>query len=38
LPPIPSFAEIVNSKKAKRDQSSDTKKHSSRVEKKKRIQ
>ncbi|KAK2395824.1 RECQ helicase L2 [Trifolium repens] len=37
LPPIPSFAEFVNSKKEKRDQSSDTKKHSSRVEKKTRI-
>ncbi|XP_024632613.1 ATP-dependent DNA helicase Q-like 3 isoform X3 [Medicago truncatula] len=38
LPPIPSFAEFVNSKKEKRDRSSDTKKHSSRVEKKTRIQ
>jgi len=38
LPPIPSFAEFVNSKKEKRDRSSDTKKHSSRVEKKMRIQ
>ncbi|KAI5445612.1 ATP-dependent DNA helicase Q-like 3, variant 7, partial [Lathyrus oleraceus] len=38
LPPIPSFSEFVNSRKAKRDQSGDTKKHSSRVEKKTRIQ
>lgn len=38
LPPIPSFAEFVNSKKEKRDRSSETKKHSSRVEKKMRIQ
>lgn len=38
LPPIPSFSEFVNSRKAKRNQSSDTNKHSSRVEKKMRIQ
>lgn len=36
LPQIPSFSEFVNSRKAKRDQSNDTKSHSSRVEKKMR--
>uniref|UniRef100_A0A0R0G2N0 ATP-dependent DNA helicase RecQ zinc-binding domain-containing protein n=1 Tax=Glycine max TaxID=3847 RepID=A0A0R0G2N0_SOYBN len=37
LPQIPSFSEFVNSRKAKGDQLHDTKKHSSRVEKKMRI-
>ncbi|XP_040861349.1 ATP-dependent DNA helicase Q-like 3 isoform X5 [Glycine max] len=38
LPQIPSFSEFVNSRKAKGDQLHDTKRHSSRVEKKMRIQ
>ncbi|XP_061362524.1 ATP-dependent DNA helicase Q-like 3 isoform X3 [Gastrolobium bilobum] len=38
LPQIPSFSEFVNSRKAKGDQSNDSKKHSSRVEKKMRVQ
>ncbi|KAJ1437119.1 P-loop containing nucleoside triphosphate hydrolase [Sesbania bispinosa] len=38
LPQIPSFSEFVNSRKAKGDQLNDTKRHSSRVEKKMRIQ
>ncbi|TKY72879.1 ATP-dependent DNA helicase Q 3 [Spatholobus suberectus] len=38
LPQIPSFSEFVNSRKAKGDQLHGTKKHSSRVEKKMRIQ
>lgn len=38
LPQIPSFSEFVNSRKAKRGESDDTKTHSSRVEKKARIQ
>ncbi|KAK7411847.1 hypothetical protein VNO78_03290 [Psophocarpus tetragonolobus] len=37
LPQIPSFSEFVNSRKAKGDQLHDTKKHSSRVEKKMRM-
>ncbi|KAK7328781.1 hypothetical protein VNO77_22903 [Canavalia gladiata] len=38
LPQIPSFSEFVNSRKAKGDQLNDRKKHSSRVEKKMRMQ
>ncbi|XP_029131063.1 ATP-dependent DNA helicase Q-like 3 isoform X4 [Cajanus cajan] len=38
LPQIPSFSEFVNSRKAKGDPLNDTKMHSSRVEKKMRIQ
>lgn len=38
LPQIPSFSEFVNNRKAKGDQLHDTKRHSSRVEKKMRIQ
>lgn len=38
LPQIPSFSEFANSRKAKGDQLNDTKKHSSRVEKKMRVQ
>ncbi|XP_019415166.1 PREDICTED: ATP-dependent DNA helicase Q-like 3 isoform X8 [Lupinus angustifolius] len=38
LPEIPSFSEFVNSRKEKRDQLKDTKKYSSRVEKKMRLE